>query len=194
MGPVGPRSPQRQVTEARPEYRRRPLPVANVLLGVHPTIQALTDVICSLAHGKTIGPERFFVELFKITLNGDPALRLRLIDIVICILTGSEVPQQKYAIITVLHKKERSDRVRQLQGHPLIAHGGRILLKIIARRLSEYCECVEILSEVQSGFRPNRSITDMMFVVRRLDALARKKRIPLYLCFIDLTKAYGSVD
>ena len=33
-----------------------------------------------------------------------------------------------------------------------------------------------------------------MFVIRRLQELARKKRIPLYVCFIDLTKAYDSVD
>ena len=30
-----------------------------------------------------------------------------------------------------------------------------------------------------SGFRPNRSTTDMIFVIRRLQDLARKKRIPL---------------
>ena len=51
-----------------------------------------------------------------------------------------------------------------------------------------------ILPEEQSGFRPNRSTTDMIFVIRRLQELARKKRIPLYVCFIDLTKAYDSVD
>ena len=33
----------------------------------------------------------------------------------------------------------------------------------------------------------------MMFVIRRLQELARKKRILLYVCFIDLTKAYDSV-
>ena len=31
-------------------------------------------------------------------------------------------------------------------------------------------------------------------MIRRLQELARKKRIPLYVCFIDLTKAYDSVD
>ena len=34
----------------------------------------------------------------------------------------------------------------------------------------------------------------MIFVIRRLQELARKKRIPLYVRFIDLTKAYDSVD
>ena len=51
-----------------------------------------------------------------------------------------------------------------------------------------------ILPDEQSGFRPNRFTTDMMFVICRLQELARKKRIPLYVCFIDITKAYDSVD
>ena len=79
-------------------------------------------------------------------------------------------------------------------GISLVAHAGKIRLKIIARPLSEYCERVGILPEQQSGFRPNRSTTDMMFVIHRLQELARKNRIPLYVCFIDLTKAYDSVD
>ena len=34
----------------------------------------------------------------------------------------------------------------------------------------------------------------MMSVVRRLQELARKTDTPLFMCFIDLTKAYDSVD
>ena len=84
--------------------------------------------------------------------------------------------------------------MRPCRGISLVAHAGNILLKIIARHLSEYCERVRILPEEQSGFQPNRSTTDMMFVIRRLQELAQKKRTPLYVCFIHLTKAYGSVD
>ena len=105
------------------------------------------------------------------------------------------MPQQwKYAIIMVLRKKKDRAECGNYRGTSLVAHAGKILLKIIARRLSEYCERVGILPEDQSGFGPNRSTTDLMFVTRRLQELARKKRIPLYVCFIDLTKAYDSVD
>ena len=41
--------------------------------------------------------------------------------------------------------------------------------------------------------RPHRSTVDMMFVVPRLQELARKDT-PLFMCFIDLTKPYDSVD
>ena len=46
-------------------------------------MQELTDAIRSLASGKAVGPDGVSVELFKITLNGDPALRRRLLDIVV---------------------------------------------------------------------------------------------------------------
>ena len=106
------------------------------------------------------------------------------------------MPQQwKDAIVMVLHIKKDRTECGNYRGISLAAHAGKILLKIIARRLSEYCERVGILpKEEQRGFRPNRSTTDMMFVIRQLQELARKKRIPLDVCFIDLTKAYDSVD
>ena len=164
----------------------------NMPLEVQPAMQELTDPIRSLANGKAVGPDGVS-ELFKITLNGDPALRRRLLDIVVRIWRGGEVPQQwKDAIIMVLHKKKDRTECGNYRGISLVAHAGKILLKIIARRLSEYCERVGILPEEQSSFRPNHSTTFMMFVIRRLQELARKKRIPLYV--IDLTKAYDSVD
>ena len=94
----------------------------------------------------------------------------------------------------VLHKKKDRTKCGNYRSISLVAHAGKMLLKIIARRLSVYCERVGILPDEQSRFRPNRSPTGMMFVIRRLQELARKKRIPLYVCFIDLTKAYDSVD
>ena len=94
----------------------------------------------------------------------------------------------------VLHKKKDRTECGNYRGISLVVHAGKILLKIIARRLSEYCERVGILPEEQSGFRPKRCTTDMMFVIRRLQELAREKRTPRYVCFINLTKAYDSVD
>ena len=69
-------------------------------------MQELTDDIRSLANGKAVGLDRVPVELFKIALNGDPALRQRLLDIVVGIWGEGDVPQQwKDATIKVLHKK-----------------------------------------------------------------------------------------
>ena len=66
----------------------------NMPLGVQPTMQKLTDVIRSLVNGKAAGPDGVSVELFKITLNRDPTLRRRLLDIVVRVWRGGKVPPQ----------------------------------------------------------------------------------------------------
>ena len=80
------------------------------------------------------------------------------------------------------------------RGISLVAHAGKVLLKIVATRLSAYLGVRSLLPEEQCGFRPHRSTTDMMFAVRRLQELGREARVSLFLCFIDLQKAYDSVD
>ena len=109
-------------------------------LEVQPTIQELADVIRSLVNENAVGPDTVSVEVFKITLNGDLALRRRLLDIVVCVWRESNLPQHwKYVIIMVLHKKKDRTECGNYRGISLVAPPSKILLKIIVRRLSEYC-------------------------------------------------------
>ena len=86
-------------------------------------MQELTDAIRSLANGKAVGPDGVSVELFKITLNGDSALRRRLLDSVVRIWRGGEVQQQcKDAIIVVLRKKKGRTECINYRGISLVAH------------------------------------------------------------------------
>ena len=75
-----------------------------------------------------------------------------------------------------------------------MSHAGKVLLKVAARRPGAYCEAKGLLPEEQCGFRPDRSTTDMMLVVRRLQEIGRKAGVALFMCFIDLQKAYDTVD
>ena len=116
-------------------------------------------------------------------------------DFIVAVWRGGGVPQRwKYATIKAFHNKKDRTECGNYRGISLVAHAGKVLLKVITGRLSDYCERENILPEEQCGFRPQRSTVDMMFVVRRLQELARKKDTPVYLRFIDLTKAYDSVD
>ena len=121
----------------------------NMPLGVQPMMQELTRAIRSLAKGTAVGPNGSLVELFKITLSGDFTLQRRLLDIVVCIQEGRTMPQQwEYAIIIkVLHKTKDRTECGNYRGISLVAHAGKILLKIIAHRLSEYWERVGIFPE-----------------------------------------------
>ena len=62
----------------------------------------------------------------------------------------------------VLHKKK--DRTEcDYRGPSLVAYASKVLLKVIAGRLSDYCERENILPEEQCGFRPQRSTVDMTY-------------------------------
>ena len=99
-----------------------------------------------------------------------------------------------HAVITVPHKKGDKTECGNYRGISLVSHAGKVLLEVVARRLSAYCEAKGLLPGEQYGFRPNRSTTDMMFVVRRLQEIGRKTGVSLFMCFIDLQKAYDTVD
>ena len=80
------------------------------------------------------------------------------------------------------------------RGISLVSHAGKVLLKVVARRLSTSCETKGLLPEEQCGFRPESSTTDLMFVACRLQENGRKAGMSLFMCFIDLQKAYDTVD
>ena len=153
------------------------------------------EAIHALANRKAVGPDGLPAELLKVLADeGELDTLGKFHDISVAVWRRGGVPQQwKDATIKVLHKKKDRTECGKYRGISLVAHAGKDLLKVIAGRLSDYCEKRKKLPEEQCGFRPQRLTVDMMFVVRRLQELVRKDT-PLYLCFIDLTKAYDSVD
>ena len=96
-------------------------------------------------------------------------------------------------MIKVLPKKKDRTECGNYRSTSLVAHAGKVLLKIATKRLSAYCEARNLVPKEQCGLRPHRSTTDMIFAVQRLQALRRKARVLVFLCCIDLQKAYNSV-
>ena len=149
-----------------------------------------------MASGKAMGPDELPAELLKLRLSDSShEILLAFHDIVVAVWMTGEVPQEwKDATIKVLHKKKDRTECSNYRGLSLVAHAGKVLLKIVANRLGDFCEEAGILPAEQCGFRPQRSTTDMMVVVRRLQELGRTSNTSLEICFIDLAKAYDSVD
>ena len=149
----------------------------------------------AMANAKAVGPYGFRAELLKLGFQQDRTILLELHRLTTFIWREGKVPQQwKDAVITVLHKKGDKTECGNYRGILLVSRASKVLLKVAARRLSAYCEAKGLLPEEQCGFRPDRLTTDMMLVVRRLQEVGRKAGASLYMCFIDLQKAYDAVD
>ena len=169
-------------------------PVASAL-GIEPTEEEIATAMKAMANEKAVGPDGFPAELLKLGLQQDRTILLEFYRLTTLIWREGKVPQEwKDAVITVFHKKGDKTGCGKYRGISLVSHAGKVLLKVVVRRLSAYCEAKGLLPEEQCEFRPNRSTVDMMFVVRRLQEIGRKTGASLFMCFIDLQKAYDTVD
>ena len=163
--------------------------------GIEPTEEEIATAMKAIANAKAVGPDGLPAELLKLRLQQDRTILREFHRLTILIWRQGKVPQQwKDAVITVLHKKGDKTECGNYRGISHVSHAGKVLLKVVARRLSAYCEAKGLLPEERCGFRPDRSTTDMMFVVRRLQEGGRKAGVSLHMCFIDLQKAYDTVD
>ena len=169
-------------------------PVASAL-EVERTEEETATAMKAMANATAVGPDGLPAKLLKLGLQQDRAILLELHRLATLVWSEEKVPQQwKDMVITVLHKKGDKTECGNYRGSSLVSHTGKVLLKVVARRLSAYCKANGLLPEEQCGFRPDRSPTDMMFVVRRLQEAGRKTGMSLVRCFTDLQKPYDTVD
>ena len=151
-------------------------PVASAL-GIEPTEEDIASAMKAMANEKAVGPDGLPAELLKLGLQQDWTILLEFHRLTTLIWREGKVPQQwKDVDVTVLHKKGDKTECGNYRGMSLVSHEGKVLLKVVARRPSAYCEAKGLLPDEQCGFRPNRSTTDMMFVVRRLQEIERGRQ------------------
>ena len=116
-----------------------------------------------MANAKAVGPDDFPAELLKLGLHENRTILREFHRITNLVWHGGHVPQQwKDATIKVLHKGKDRTECGNYRGISLVAHVGKVLLKVVAMRLDDYCEAKGLLPEKQCGFRPHRSTTDMI--------------------------------
>ena len=131
-----------------------------------PSRYKVEEAIRALANRKAVRPDGLPAELLKVLADEGKNTLGNIYYIIAAVWRGGGVPQQwKNATIKVLHKKKDRTGCGSYRVISLVAHAGKVRLKVIAGRLSDYCERENILPEEQCGFRPQRSTVDMMFVV-----------------------------
>ena len=74
----------------------------------------------------------------------------------------------------------------------LLSVVGKVPARVLLRRLLTHV--VDIVPESQCGFRRQFGTTDMLSVARLLQEKCREQHKSLYLVFIDLTKAFDTVN
>ena len=161
-------------------------------LDAQPTIEELEKALDSLASGKAPGKDGIPPEVLK--KSKESSLLKHLHDLLLLCWEEGSVPQDmRDAKIVTLYKNkgERSD-CNNYRGISLLSIVGKVFARVVLNRLQNLAE--RVYPESQCGFRAARSTIDMVFSVRQLQEKCREQRQPLYMAFIDLTKAFDLVS
>ena len=127
-------------------------PVASAL-GIEPTEEEIAIAMKAMSNTKAVGPDGLSAELLKLGLQLDRTILRELHRLTIRIWRQGKVPQQwKDAIITVLHKKGDKKKCGNYRGISLVSQAGKVLLKVVVRKLSAYCEAKGLLRRSSAGF------------------------------------------
>ena len=82
----------------------------------------------------------------------------------------------------------------QYRGITLLSVMYKAFCRILGSRLVGIIESEKLLSDEQNGFRKGRGCIDHVLVLNLLSEIRMKTKKETYMCFIDLKKAYDSVD
>ena len=154
------------------------------------TREEVEKAMKKLKNGKAAGNDNISAELLK---NGGEAMVDWVTELVQEVWRTRKVPQEwKDATLVPLFKKKDRKICDNYRGISLLSVPGKVLALILLDRLQAIIE--PQLMEAQCGFRKGRGTVDQLWVVRQVVERATEYRTPLYLCFVDLTKAYDSVN
>jgi len=156
-----------------------------------PTEEELSQAMDCLSCGKAPGKDGIPPEVLK---SCKPALLQHLHELLCLCWEKGHVPQDmRDANIVTLYKNkgDRSD-CNNYRGISLLSIVGKVFARVILARLQSLAS--RVYPESQCGFRTGRSTVDMIFSVRQLQEKCREQQKPLYIAFIDLTKAFDLVS
>jgi hypothetical protein len=161
-----------------------------------PTMLEMEEAINSLKNNKATGPDRISIELLKnIIIDENQAVKNYLHKVIVQNWEEETVPVEwRSALIKMLFKKGDKTSCDNYRTISLLSHVGKIPAKIIAKRLAKYLERIKQLPESQCAFREGRSTLDMIYIARMLCEMGYICNKDIYTCYIDLKKAYDSVD
>jgi len=95
------------------------------------------------------------------------------------------------ALICPIHKKNDPQECSNYRGIALLDTTYKVLAYCILDRVRPIAE--NLLGDYQGGFRPNRSTTDQIFVIRQILQKSWEYNKDVHILFVDFKKAYDSI-
>ena len=158
-----------------------------------PSVTEIERALRQTASGKSPGKDGIPAEVLR---NGGSTLLDQLHKLFCAIWEQESVPHDfKDALVVHIYKRKGDRAVcDNHRGISLLSIAGKVLARVLLNRLNGHVNCSNVIPESQCGFRSGRGTMDMIFTARQVQEKCREQHQDLLMVFIDLTKAFDSVD
>ena len=163
---------------------------SNVVDDSAPSFDETMGVIERLKNHKASGICGIAAESLK---YGGMGIKKWLHDIIVQAWISEKAPEDwKKSLIVPVFKSGDTTILDNYRGISLLSVPSKVYSMLIGERLQEWVDSQ--LLDVQCGFRSDRGCNDAIFGLRRLHEEAMRKGQAVFTSFIDLSKAYDSID
>ncbi len=155
------------------------------------TDREILDAIKVLKNRKSPGPDSILNEMIKYSKHHMIPLLNKMFNF---ILGNSCFPTiwKKGYIINIFKSNSPLDP-SNYRGITLSSCLGKLFSSILNNRIVEFLEGHGLISKYQAGFRKDFRTSDNLFILSQLMKYYKEQDAPLYLCFIDLQKAFDKL-
>lgn len=99
----------------------------------------------------------------------------------------------KAVMVPVFKKGDKNDP-NNYRGISLLSCMAKLFTSVLNKRLVDWSESNDIITDAQFGFRPGTSTVDAIFALHAIITKSLNDSKRLYCCFVDYKKAFDSVD
>ena len=155
-----------------------------------PSLKEVKDAILRLKNRKSPGVCQITAEMLK---HGGPELTRCLHAIISVVWQTEKCPQDwRDSVVVTIFKKKDATVCDNYRGISLLSIAGKVYALTLLNRVSARMEAT--ISEHQCGFRSGRGTSDQLFTLNQILSNAFEYNVPTHTCFVDLKKAYDTVN
>jgi hypothetical protein len=155
-------------------------------------IEDIYRAISKLKNGKACGIDKIAAEFLKYggyCLVKSLASLFRLFVLMEC------YPEDWHkGIVKPIHKAGNKEVLDNYRGITITSNVYKVYAFALENRLMNHLESSNCLGELQGAYRKGRRLEDNAFILKGLCALRKTKKYKTYLAFIDISKAFDTVD
>ena len=153
--------------------------------------QDVADVIKTLKTNKASGPDGISPKMLSLCSSALVKPLTRLFN---ASLKLGKVPDEwKMANIVPIHKKGSTTEVKNYRPISLISCVGKVMEKIVFKYMYNFITSYNLLTNLQSGFRPGDSTNLQLIDLYHIFSEALDKHKELRIVFCDFSKAFDTV-